>query len=473
LYKKIYIFAFVLNQNILEMLFNRNLEKYILDWKEKTKRKPLIIRGARQVGKTTLVEKIGQNYDIFISLNLEKANHRAYFGSTDEVKRIFDGILLDKNIALLPNQKCLLFIDEIQQSPHVIKLLRYFYEELPEIHVIAAGSLLEFALNEIDSFPVGRVEQVVLHPMNFEEFLFATGKTSLYERLSTCDFSDTTYPVFYKEFCNYMVIGGMPEAISQYISDGFSFKNLNSIFENIWVSYLDDTLKYGKNELSKKILRYILETSPFTLDRFSFASIGQTAYQGREIAEGFRQLERARILSLIYPTTSLEIPIIPDFKKRPRIQLLDTGLLLFINKKSVEFLLNNAINDQFRGQIFNHIALQENIATSHSLLDKTLFWVRESTDANAEIDLVIDWQGLVIPIEIKAGSTGKLRSLHEYMDRCPHNLAVRLLANNFSVETIKTPKGKSFQLVNLPIFAAAKIRDVLNGLNLNTIFPLM
>ncbi len=449
------------------MLFNRTLEKHISDWKEKPKRKPLIIRGARQVGKTTLVEKIGQNFDVFISLNLEKSNHGAYFENTDEIKRIFDGILLDKNLILLPEQKCLLFIDEIQQSPHVIKLLRYFYEELPEIHVIAAGSLLEFALNEIDSFPVGRVEQVVLHPMNFEEFLLATNKTALWQRLAQCDFSETTYPIFYKEFCNYMVIGGMPEAINQYISDGFSFKNLNTIFENIWISYLDDTLKYGKNELNKRILRYILETSPFTLDRFSFASIGQTAYQGREIAEGFRQLERARILSLIYPTTSLEIPIIPDFKKRPRIQLLDTGLLLFINKKSVEFLLNNALNDQFRGQIFNHIALQENIATSQSLLDKTFFWVRENTDANAEIDLVLDWRGLVIPVEIKAGSTGKLRSLHEYMDRCPHDLAVRLLANNFSVEQIKTPKGKFFWLVNLPIFAASKIVEVLNRLNLN------
>jgi hypothetical protein len=107
------------------------------------------------------------------------------------------------------------------------------------------------------------------------------------------------------------------------------------------------------------------------------------------------------------------------------------------------------------------------------LLDKTLFWVRESTDANAEIDLVIDWQGLVIPIEIRAGSTGKLRSLHEYMDRCPHKLAVRLLANNFSVEIVKTPKGKPFQLVNLPIFAATKIREVLDGLNLKTVLPLL
>lgn len=452
------------------MLFNRNLEKYILEWQTKSNRKPLIIRGARQVGKTTLVEKIGQNYDIFISLNLEKASHRAYFANSDDVKRIFDGILLDKNVTLLPKQKCLLFIDEIQHLSLVIKLLRYFYEDLTEIHVIAAGSLLEFALNEIDSFPVGRVEQVVLHPMNFEEFLLATGKTALFERFTHCDFSDATYLAFYKEFCNYIVVGGMPEAISQYIENGYSFKNLNTIFENIWISYLDDTLKYGRNEHNKKILRYILETSPFTLDRFSFASIGQTAYQGREVAEGFRQLERAKVLSLIYPTTSWEIPIIPDFRKRPRIQLLDTALLLFINKKSVEFLLNNVVNDQFRGQIFNHIALQENIATSHSLLDKTLFWVRENTDANAEIDLVLEWRGLVIPVEIKAGSTGKLRSLHEYMDRCPHHLAVRLLANNFSVETIKTPKGKSFQLVNLPIFAAGKIREVLNGLGLNTLF---
>jgi uncharacterized protein len=449
------------------MLFNRHLEKYIADWKQRSNRKPLIIRGARQVGKTTLVEKIGNNYEIFIGLNLEKDNHKAYFSNSDDVKRIFEGILLDRNLTLLPNQKCLLFIDEIQQASNVIKLLRYFHEELPDIHIIAAGSLLEFVLNEVDSFPVGRVEQVVLHPMNFEEFLLATGKTALLHRLSMCDFSDTTYNAFYKEFCNYMVIGGMPEAISQYIVDGFSFRNLHSILENIWISYLDDTLKYGKNELNKKILRYILETSPFTLERFSFASIGQAAYQGRDIAEGFRQLERARILSLIYPTTSLELPITPDFKKRPRIQLLDTGLLLYINKKSVEFLLNAPMNDQFRGQLFNHIALQENIALSHSLLAKTFFWVRENTDSNSEIDLVIDWNGLVIPIEIKAGSTGKLRSLHEYMDRCNHQLAVRLLANNFTVETIKTPKGKTFQLVNLPIFAASKIREILDRLKLD------
>lgn len=443
------------------MLFQRQIERYLSHWKMKPNRKPLIIRGARQVGKTTLVKKFSLEFDVFISLNLEKANDKAFFDGTDEVKIIFDAIILERNIRLTGSQTVLLFLDEVQQSVQAIKLLRYFYEELPELYVIAAGSLLEFALGGELSFPVGRVEQVLLHPMSFNEYLLAIGKKGLLDRLDALDFSEATYPVFFKEFTNYIVTGGMPEAINQYINDAFSFRNLAGVFENIWISYLDDTLKYGVNENNKKVLRFILETTPFQLDRFSFASFGQQLYKSREIAEAFRQLERARILTLIYPTTSLSLPLIPDFSRRPRLQFLDTGLLLFINKKSTDFLLNKNINDQFRGQIFQHIAIQEQAAQSNSLLQKTIFWVRENADANAEIDLLLEWQGKPLPVEIKSGHSGRLRSLHEFIDRSSCDTAVRLLANQYSVETVRTPKGNAFKLINLPIFASSKVQIAL------------
>ncbi len=442
-------------------MFYRNLEKYIEDWKNRSQRKPLIIRGARQVGKTTLVKKVSSTFDHFIQVNLEKKEDRKYFENQDNVSLIVDLIIIDRKIKISEGESILFFIDEIQQMPECIGLLRYFYEELHKVHVIAAGSLLEFALDDITAMPVGRVEQVLLHPLSFDEFLKAIGQDVLFEMWDSLNFDGKYHELFLKYFRSYMAVGGLPEAIKTYVDDNESMKGLNLIYENIWFNYLEDINKYGKNNSEKKVLNYVIETAPYVLDRFSFNSFGQSMYKGKEISESFRKLQQARILQLIYPTTSLKVPIMVDLKKRPRIQFLDTGLLLYVNNKTVDLILNEDMNDQFRGAIYNHVCLQEVMSQSHSLIDKYMFWVKESKDSNAEVDLVINQNNRVIPIEVKAGPTGRLRSLFEFMDRVDHNLAVRISTNKYSVEDVKTINGKPFTLINIPVYAAGKVRSII------------
>src|SRR5690606_36434691 len=165
------------------MTFERNVQTYLDDWRLRENRKPLIIRGARQVGKTTLIASFSRSYQYSIMLNLEKANDRDYFDNFDDVKSIIEVLFLANRIPSSAVSNTLLFIDEIQENPKAIQLLRYFYEEIPELHVICAGSLLEFAMKEVRSFPVGRVEFLYLYPLNFQEYLKASGNQELLKYL--------------------------------------------------------------------------------------------------------------------------------------------------------------------------------------------------------------------------------------------------------------------------------------------------
>jgi hypothetical protein len=261
-----------------------------------------------------------------------------------------------------------------------------------------------------------------------------------------------------------MTIGGLPEAVKSYIEEGESMRGLNLVYENIWFNYLEDINKYGRNNSEKKVLAYVLETAPYTLDRFSFNAFGQSMYKGKEISESFQKLQQARILQLIYPTMSLKTPIMVDLKKRPRLQFLDTGLLLYVNNRTIDIALNDGMDDQFRGAVYNHVVLQEIVSQSYSLLDKHMFWVKETRDSNAEVDLVINHKNRVIPIEVKAGPAGRLRSLFEFMDRVEHNIAIRANTNVYKVEEIKTIKGRPFVLVNVPVYAVAKVRAIIDNL---------
>lgn len=166
------------------MGFNRLIFRQLEEWKNNKERKPLIIRGARQVGKTTLVEDFAKTYPYSILLNLEKHANKAFFEELNDAKSIAEALLLNNNISSTNIGKTLLFLDEIQESPKAIQLLRYFYEEIPELHVIGAGSLLEFAMKEVKSFPVGRVQFLYLHPMNFPEYLEAIGQSAALEQFS-------------------------------------------------------------------------------------------------------------------------------------------------------------------------------------------------------------------------------------------------------------------------------------------------
>ena len=438
------------------MIFSRKIETNLSHWRAKPNRKPLILRGARQVGKSTLINKIGASYPYFISLNLERPDDKKYFQKEREIKDIWQQIIFEKNLPDEPHNT-LLFIDEIQEIPSAIKQLRYFYEDMPNLHVIAAGSLLEFALGEVKSFPVGRIEEITLHPLDFEEFLTAIGETSALEQLQYIPIRDFAYDKLFALFKQYLILGGMPEVIKTYVENDFSIAGLKQIYASIWDTYKSDVIKYAKNTAEANVMRHIITSAPYVRDRISFANFGASNYRSREVGEAFRALDLAKIIYLIYPTTQTTPPQIADLTRKPRLQFLDTGLMNYASEIQTDLLSLDDFNDYYKGFVVNHCVTQEIMSKNDNSTERPLFWVRENTNTSAEVDMTYKWQNLLLPIEVKSGTKGRLRSLHEYMDMAPHNLAIRFLHNNVSLEKTETRLGKTYWLLNLPYFAVSQL----------------
>jgi predicted AAA+ superfamily ATPase len=439
------------------MAFKRSVETYLHGWKFNNARKPLIIRGARQVGKTTLVKDFARSYSHFIMLNLEKAADRKYFEDFDDVKTICESLFLTHNIPLQEVSNTLLFIDEIQESPKAIQLLRFFYEEMPALHIISAGSLLEFAIQKVKSFPVGRVEFLYLHPMNFEEYLEAIGRVAIIEQLKMVPVKPVAHQVLMDQFHRYAIIGGMPEIIKTDI-DKNNLADLIRIYESIWGTYKNDVEKYTTSDNERKIIKHIMDTAPLYLDeRVKFQGFGNSSYRSREVSEAFRTLEEARIIRLIYPTTDLLPPPRADLKKSPRFQILDTGLVNYTLSIQAQMLGMDDLSSAYKGAVIPHLITQELISLQTISPNNPLFWVREKSQSNAEVDLVLVHGEFLIPVEIKSGSTGSLRSLHQFIDAADHPYAVRIYGGAFSIEKAITPNKKPYLLMNLPYYLGTQL----------------
>lgn len=439
------------------MTFARKAYKRLLAWKDNPARKPLIIRGARQVGKSTLVQQFAQEFRHFIPLNLEKKNHQRFFEGLSNAHQIMEAVFLSTNTPKDAGP-VLMFIDEIQESPQAIQMLRYFYEERPDVYVIAAGSMLEFALRDVPSFPVGRVEQMVLHPFDFEEFLGAIGHQAAIDALNTIPVSVAAHDTLMDLFHAYAIVGGMPEVVKHYVSDQ-SLLNLSPIYESLWQGYKDDVVKYARNPKERKVLQHVMFTAPQAKDRVVFEGFGHSNYGSREVGEALRALDQARIIHLLYPSNSLQPPIETDFRKRPRLQIVDTGLMNYTMQVQPAMIGLQDLNTLYKGRVIQHLVTQEFWARYDLPSFKPHFWVRENPRSNAEVDLLCAHKQRVIPIEIKSGEAGALRSLHQFMDACHHPYAIRLLANRFSVQPTQTPGGTPFFLMNLPYYLGNKIPE--------------
>jgi hypothetical protein len=443
------------------MNLKRHLSAQLNEWKKKANRKPLILRGARQVGKTTLVKEFAKTYKYQLYLNLEKKADSLYFEQTDDVKTIVEALFISNNIVSKELNDTLLFIDEIQEQPKAIQLLRYFYEELPELHVIAAGSLLEFALKDVRSFPVGRVEFLYLYPFNFIEYLQAINHQASLEQLKSIPIKPVAHKIMLNLFNQYTIIGGMPEVVSEYTKSN-SVANLAPIYESIWSSYISDSEKYASNTTAKNVIKHIMATAAYSVDqRIKFQNFGKSNYQSREVGEAMRNLHQAKIIQLIYPTTSTEVPILPDLKKSPRLQFLDTGILNYILGISAKMLVMEDLSQSYKGAIIPHIITQELISVQSKKSELPHFWVREKKQASSEVDLVYAIDEKVIPIEIKSGSTGSLKSLHQFIERTNHPYAVRIYAGEFEIQETKTPGGVPYLLMNLPYYLGTLIPEYL------------
>ncbi|MBP7433922.1 ATP-binding protein [bacterium] len=442
-------------------MFIRNIINELKQWASSGSRKPLILRGARQVGKTTAVKMFAKEFDTFIYLNLEKKSDLEIFQMNLPVEKLMDYVLLTKNI--IPKEgRTLVFIDEIQNSPEAVAALRYFYESLPEYFVIAAGSLLEIimAKNNI-SFPVGRVEYRFMYPLTFEEFLIATDNEQALKFYNTVPCPKFAIPKIMELFHIYTMIGGMPEVVEKYIEKE-SVSDLRPVYQSLFLSYIDDVKKYASEKKEIEIIRHAIESAPFEAgNRIKFQGFGNSNYQSREMGEALRTLSRAMLINLIYPITAFHPPALADRKKSPRLQFVDTGLLNFATNSQPYFFKFDDLQNINKGKIAEHIVGQELIGMDSLSPSNYSFWVREKKQSNAEVDFIVQHLHRFIPVEVKSGAEGTLRSLHQFMDSCDHPYAVRLYSGKMSVEKVSIPSGRKYKLLSMPYCFAGKINQYL------------
>jgi len=441
-------------------MIQRSALQFLSKWKESKNRKPLVIRGARQVGKTTLVMEFSKQYDVFLHLNLEKKVEQDLFEQYDDVNELIKAIFFHKN--KINNGTVLLFIDEIQNSKKAVALLRYFYEEANHIHVISAGSLLETVIDVRKiSFPVGRVEYLHIRPCSFLEFLNGIGAdfdVDVIEKLN----AQYVHQRIIKYFNDYTLVGGMPAVISKY-AENQDVILLSQLYNSLLLSYQDDVEKYTKNSNLISIIRTILSVGWASAGEIiTFERFGGTSYSSKEIALAFQTIQKAMLLDLIYPTSETQLPLIQNFRKRPKLIWLDTGLVNFLAGIQKEVFSVSDIQDVWRGRIAEHIVAQELLTLSDSLLSKRIYWRRDKQGSEAEVDFLYPYNSLAIPIEVKSGHNSKLKSLHLFMETAPHNIAVRVWSNPFSIDEITTSNGKKIKLINLPFYYIGVLNKVLD-----------
>ena len=445
------------------MEFYRLREKELDTWKISDHRKPLVLRGARQTGKTTMVRRFGKNFDTYIELNLEREEDLALFDNNYSVKELIQYICLEKKV--YRRGSTLLFIDEIQNSARAVSLLRFFYEDLPEIYVISAGSLLEIMMekNHI-SFPVGRVTYMYLYPMNFREFLIALGENTALEFYDNIPCDNIAHHKLSNLFKLYTYVGGMPEAVSRYV-ETHDLSSLIPIFNNLQMAYQDDVHKYASTHHEEEVIRHVIESAPLSVgNRIVYEKFGNSNYSSKDISSAMRTLERAMLLSLRYPVTNLQIPLIPDKKMHPHLHYLDTGMLINSVGITSSYFSGDNLDKIYQGKLAEHIVGQEMYSNTFTTekIAKLYFWTREKKQSNAELDFVYQYDDKVIPIEVKAGANGSLRSLHSCIINNDCDFAIRFYSGEISLEKAVTPennytKKKNYRLLNLPLYLSGQV----------------
>ncbi len=267
----------------------RQLTEQLQAWSEKENRKPLVLRGARQVGKTTLVDEFSKRYEVYIKLNLEQSSDAFIFSKSDDVREIYQYLCVQRKVKLDSSKRTLLFIDEIQNEPRAVGLLRYFYEEMPWLHIIAAGSRLQTLIKQRISFPVGRVEYLSLRPCSFLEYLDAIGESALAEMVRQVKVSPLYHETLLAHFNRYTLVGGMPEALADYAHHG-DIVRLAPVYRSLLDGYNEDVEKYARNDSQSKVIRHLLT--------HGWAEAGQTItfnrFGGSNITRARRCMRRWR-----------------------------------------------------------------------------------------------------------------------------------------------------------------------------------
>ncbi|MBX2914269.1 MAG: ATP-binding protein [Cyclobacteriaceae bacterium] len=437
-------------------MFRRDILTELEKWSDSTEKKPLVIRGARQVGKTTVINQLATRFEQYIYLNLEVPADRKPFEDFLDIDTLVQAIFFLKNKTLEKKTTTLIFIDEIQSVPSAINLLRYFYEHYPTLSVIAAGSMLENLFDKSISFPVGRVEFKVLRPVSFSEFLLALDEKAAHEQLHKVPFSSFAQSKLQGLFHTYALLGGMPEIVNHYATHR-DLTAVAKLYDSLLASYIDDAEKYARNKTQMQIFRHAIRASFFEAGkRIKFQGFGNSNYKSKEVGESLRALQKALLINLVYPVTGFQFPLLPDLKKAPRLHVLDTGLMNYMVGIQKEIIGTRDLNSIYQGIMIEHLVGQELLAQQYQALSTLQFWVREKKQSSAEVDYILPFENELIPIEVKSGNAGTMRSLHQYMDEVTHSKSLRFYSGELNLSKVKTQKGKEYSLLSLPYFLACK-----------------
>lgn len=442
-------------------MFRRKILEKLEVWKLDDKHKPLILRGARQVGKTTVVNEFGTQFDNYLYFNMERRENIRLF----EMEIPLDDLVRMLFASLGKPQKegsTLIFIDEIQNSPKTIALLRYFYEQRPDLYIIAAGSLLENLVDVKVSFPVGRVQYLALRPCSFYEFLGAIGKSNLLAILSQkAEYAEAFHEQLMYLFNQYAIIGGMPEAVQKY-AESQDIIAMEDIYETLVQSYKDDSEKYVKGNKLTDVVRFVLSYGwAFSGETITLGNFANSGYKSREIGEAFRLLEKAMLLELVYPISSTQLPIIPETKRMPKLIWFDTGLVNYQAGIRREIIGSTEMVDSWRGHIAEQITAQELLTLEDRVGQHRSFWARPNN--GAEIDFVVTHNSKLYPIEVKSGVNAHLRSLQVFMDNSDVDIAIRVWSKPYSVDNVKSLNGKTYTLINLPFYMIGNLHKILDA----------
>ena len=450
----------------------RTALEYLKAWRTKPTRKPLIVRGARQVGKTYLTRLFAsENFDHFVEINLERDPEIALLFNSKDPHKIVQLLELQFNTPIQPGAT-LLFLDEIQAVPQVLASLRYFYEELPELHVMAAGSLLGFALEEpAFSVPVGRIEYLHLGPMQFEEFLVANGKDNLVIFLNGLSPGENIPEPIHRQFMElfriFLVTGGMPEAIEVYLNSN-SWQECESIKHSLLSTFQDDFGKYGRRVKHQR-LQLLFKKIPLLVGmKFKYVNVDRNERSG-DLSKALDLLCNARVSYRVHHSSCNGIPLGAAIDtKKFKVLFLDVGLMstgtglnLLDYERAEDIMMVNggAICEQFIGQ---HLLFSQQFYRE----PEVQYWVREKKSSSAEVDYVIAESTAIVPIEVKAGKSGTLKSLHLFFREKRPLLGVRFNTDVPSLLTSETalPDGRNvhYHLLSLPLYLVGQVRRLIS-----------
>src|SRR3990167_3368243 len=451
---------------------DRAIQSFMVKWLTGSSRKPLVLRGARQVGKTWLVRQLATiTSRQLIELNVEKQPGLVSYFASNDPQRILINLSAALNQSIDP-ERCLLFIDEIQAAPELLGKLRWFAEDLPALPVIAAGSLLEFALTEHTfSMPVGRINYAYLEPLSFEEYLVAQDKTILLDYLCQyqwdIDIPDALHQQLRELFNEYVIIGGMPAAVSSWVVE-HSLSKVNQVHHDLLTTYRDDFAQYrGLIDVSR--LDEVMMATPKMLgEKFIYSRISPNIIStiGKQVIQ---LLNQAKICHPVISCAANGVPLGAQVNGKFFKEIfLDVGLScaalgLSLNQvnavREINVINRGGIGEQVAGQLLRTI-------TPPYIEPALFYWHREEKGSNAEVDYVIQQGSAVIPLEVKAGRTGSLKSLHLLMGLRQFATAVRVNSDTPSKTSVqvKNHLGETilYQLLSVPFYLMGQIPRLLS-----------